>query len=325
MTAIEAPEALLRLLRQGQRFVVSSHINPDGDAVGSALGLTRVLLSLGKAAVIWNRDVTPKIYRNVPGSDRILTGTSAPAGFPGNFDAAIVLECPNLSRTGLEEYLAEVPVLNIDHHLGNETYGEVNWVDTAAPALGEMIYRLAKHLGVGLDPQAATHLFVALTSDTGGFRFTNATARAFEAAADLVKDGARPNRVAEWLYESRPKSSMRLLGLMLGSLELHHEEKVASALLSREMFEQTGATPADTEGLIDYPRSIDGVQAVALIRQIEENRCKVSLRSREQVNVEEIARRHGGGGHKNAAGFVAEGTPGQVRDLVTGELGAALR
>jgi phosphoesterase RecJ-like protein len=314
MTAIEAPEALLRLLRQGQRFVVSSHINPDGDAVGSALGLTRVLLSLGKAAVIWNRDVTPKIYRNLPGTDRILIGTSAPEGFPENFDAAIVLES-----------LTEVPVLNIDHHLGNEAYGQVNWVDTGAPALGEMIHRLAKHLGVALDSQAATHLFVALTSDTGGFRFTNATVRAFEAAAELVKDGARPNRVAEWLYESRPKSSMRLLGLMLGSLELHHEEKVASALLSREMFEQTGATPADTEGLIDYPRSIDGVQAVALIRQIEENRCKVSLRSREQVNVEEIARRHGGGGHKNAAGFVAEGTPGQVRDLVTEELGAAVR
>jgi phosphoesterase RecJ-like protein len=265
----------------------------------------------------------PKLYRHLAGSERIHTGPTPPAGYPETFDAIIALECPSLDRTGVEAAIEDLPVINIDHHLGNEHYGRVNWVDTAAPSLGEMIYRIARALLVELDEETATALYLTLVTDTGGFRFSNSTPAAFGAAASLVTEGARPEQVAQWLYESQPMSAIRLLTEMLPSLEVH-DEKIATATVTNEMFEKAGATTADTEGLIDYPRSVAGVEAAALIRQIGNEQFKVSLRSRGSVDVEKIARRNGGGGHRNAAGFKAEGTLAEVRSQVVEELQAAL-
>ncbi len=302
-TTTKAPEELLRRLRQGNRFLLTSHMNPDGDAIGSALGLARILRKLGKSAVVWLRDATPSIYRPLPGSERIHTGAEPPAGFPDVFDAAIVLECPSLDRTGLEAMLPAVDLLNVDHHLGNQHYGAINWVDTAAPAVGELVYRLAQGLHVQLDPETATCLYLTLVTDTGGFRFSNATPQAFEAAAALVREGAHPEQVSLWLYESQPLASIRLLGEMLRTLTLHAGGRIATVELDPEMFARAEAGPGDAEGLIDHPRSIAGVDAVAMIKRREDGSAKVSLRSRGNVDIEKIARQHGGGGHKNAAGF----------------------
>jgi bifunctional oligoribonuclease and PAP phosphatase NrnA len=317
-------EGLLRALRQGQRFLLSGHANPDGDSIGSAIGLARILRSLGKGAVIWNRDATPEIYRHLPAAGSIHTGETPPAGFPESFDTVIALECPTLDRTGLEEALSQLPVLNIDHHLGNTEYGVQNWVDTAAPSLGEMIHRLSRPLATTLDADTATCLYLTLVTDTGGFRFANATEIAFTAAAALVHEGARPQQVSEWLFESRPEGAVRLLGELLGSLRLHADGRVATALLVPPMFERAGATAADTEGLIDYPRSIAGVEAVGLVRQTADGEQKVSLRSRGSIDVQKLALKHGGGGHKNAAGYAVSGDPEGVREAVAGALTAAL-
>jgi bifunctional oligoribonuclease and PAP phosphatase NrnA len=324
MGGMKAPEDLLRRIRQGNRFLLTSHINPDGDAIGSELGLARLLRGVGKGAVIWNRDPTPTVYRPLPGSERIHVGEEPPAGFPEMFDAIIVLECPSLDRTGIEAHLGERPVINIDHHLGNQCYGAVNWVDSAAPAVGEMVYRLAQGLKLSLEPEVASSLYLTLVTDTGGFRFSNATPAAFEAAAALVRDGAQPEQVAQWLYESQPLGVVRLLGEMLQSLQIHADGRIASGRLTREMFAKAGASPGDSEGLIDSIRSIAGVDAVALIRELEEGGHKVSLRSRGEVDVEKIARHHGGGGHRNAAGFTMEGAGEDVRRQVAEELRGAL-
>ena len=265
----------------------------------------------------------PLPYRQLAGSDRMHIGTEPPSGFPDSFDGAIVLECPTLDRCGLEEHLAEFPVINIDHHLGNEHYGEVNWIDTAAPSLGEMIYRLSQGLMVNLDEKTATALYLTLVTDTGGFRFGNSTPAAFAAAAALVTEGARPDQVAQWLYESQPESAVRLLGEMLKTLEIH-DDRVATAILTREMFDNAEASSSDTEGLSDHPRSIAGVDAVALIRQVDDKSFKVSLRSRGDIDVEKLARQHGGGGHRNAAGYLAEGPIEDLRPSVVSELQAAL-
>jgi phosphoesterase RecJ-like protein len=323
-TTKTAPESLLSLIRQGNRFLLTSHLSPDGDAIGSELGLARILRKLGKGAVVWNRDATPPIYSPLPGAARIHSGEEPPAGFPEAFNAVLVLECPSLDRTGLEDKLVGLPLVNVDHHLGNQHYGQVNWVDTAAPALGEMVHRLAQALKVEMDEDTATCLFLTLVTDTGGFRFANATADAFEAAATLVREGAKPETVSQWLHESRPEASLRLLGAMLATLELHEEGRIATAALSEEMFARCGAAPGDTEGLVDYPRSIAGVQAVALFRQVGGDRWKVSLRSRGEVDVEQLARIHGGGGHRNAAGFTTDGELGALRQQVTRELVGAL-
>jgi len=326
MTAIKPPEELLRHLRSADRFLLTGHLNPDGDSIGSAIGLKRVLGKLGKSVTIWNHDESPEVYRKLPGIDRIHVGTSPPTlPVETNFDCVVALECPSLERSGLAPHLRQLPVLNLDHHLGNENYGVVNWVDTGAPALGEMILRLAKALAVPLGSDTATALLVALTSDTGGFRFANADSRAFEAAADLVRAGGKPTQVSKWLYESRSLSSIRLLGEMLSSLELSNDGRVASVLLTRSMFDRAGASAVHSEGLIDYPRSIEGVEAVALLRELEDAACKVSLRSRGLLNVESIARRHSGGGHRNAAGFLAQGAPEETRRHVVRELETGLR
>lgn len=307
MSSVPAPDGLLQALRNGQRFVLTGHRRPDGDSLGSALGLARVLRQLGKGVQVWNRDPMPPAYAALAGSDRIHVGAEPPKGFPDAFDYAVCLECPTLDRTGLAEHLGALPALNLDHHLGNELYGEVNWIDTGAPALGEMMYRLADTLGVDLDAQTATALYTAVMTDTGGFRFGNATARAFEVAAALVRHGAKPEHVSQWIYESQSEASLRLLGEMLGSLRLHHAGRIATVWLLEEMFQRSGATAADAEDLVDYPRSIAGVDAVALLRQQGPQSFKGSLRSRGEVDVESIARSYGGGGHKNAAGFEAAG------------------
>src|SRR6185295_505580 len=199
--------------------------------------------------VVWNRDATPTVYRLLPGSERIHVGEEPPAGFPDMFDALIVLECPSPDRTGLEQHLGERPVINIDHHLGNQCYGAVNWVDSAAPAVGEMVYRLAQGLKVSLEPEVASCLYLTLVTDTGGFRFSNATPTAFEAAAALVREGAHPEQVSQWLYESQPLAAVRLLGEMLQTLQIHEGGRVATGRLTRQMFAQAGASPGDSEGL----------------------------------------------------------------------------
>jgi phosphoesterase RecJ-like protein len=325
-TSKTAPESLLSLIRQGNRFLLTSHLSPDGDAVGSELGLARVLRKRGKGAVDWTRDATPPLFAPLRGSARIHTGAEPPAGFPEAFNAVLVLECPSLDRTGLDEALVAsgLPLVNVDHHLGNQHYGGVNWVDTAAPALGEMIHRLALTLKVAMDEETATCLYLALVTDTGDFRFANTTAEAFEAAASLVREGARPETVSMWLHESKSEASLRLLGAMLGTLERSAGGRVATASLTQEMFAAAGAAPGDSEGLVDHPRSIDGVQAVAMLREVGPDRWKVSLRSRGDVDVEQVARRHGGGGHKNAAGFTTDGELPALRASLAGELEAAL-
>ncbi|HXO20477.1 MAG TPA: bifunctional oligoribonuclease/PAP phosphatase NrnA [Thermoanaerobaculia bacterium] len=324
MAATKAPEDLVRKIRSGNRFLLTSHVSPDGDAIGSELGLARVLRLLGKGAVVWNRDETPSLYRPLPGSERIHTGAEPPAGFPEKFDGIIVLECPSPDRTGIEEHLPALPIANIDHHLGNQHYGAVNWVDSAAPAVGEMVYRLAQTLKVTLEPETASALYLTLVTDTGGFRYSNATPAAFEAAAALVRDGAHPEQVSQWLYESQPVAVLRLLCAMLQTLALDHGGRIASTRLTLEMFAEAGAAAGDSEGLIDYPRSIAGVDAAALVREREDGSQKVSLRSRGEVDVEKIARRHGGGGHRNAAGFALDGDGEAVRRQVVLELAAGL-
>ncbi len=310
MSAKKIPDSLLDRLRSGKRFLLTSHVNPDGDAIGSELGLAQVLASLGKETQVWNRDETPAAYLPLIGSGNIHVGPEPPEGFPHAFDAAILLECPSLDRCGLEEHVTQLPMINIDHHLGNDAYGVETWIDTEAPAVGAMVYRLANALNLKIDADTATALYLTLVTDTGGFRFSNATAEAFESAAALVREGARPEQVSHWLYESTPEAAIRLLSEIISTLELHRNGTIATAWLTLDMVRRTGARPGDAEGLIDYPRSIAGVETVALLKELDSGKVKVSLRSRGEVSVERIARARGGGGHRNAAGFTSETSTG---------------
>ncbi|MEL7060808.1 MAG: bifunctional oligoribonuclease/PAP phosphatase NrnA [Acidobacteriota bacterium] len=318
------PERLLELLERGQRFVITSHLNPDGDAVGTSLGMARLLRARGRDTRVWLHDPPPPIFAPLDGFDAIHVGPEAPAWL-GDRDTAIFFECPTLDRNGLARHLEQLVMLNIDHHLGNSMYGTVNWVEPEAPAVGEMTWRLAEALGVGLDAHTADALYLALETDTGGFRFGNATPQAFEAAAGLVRAGASPERVSQWIHESRSPAALRLLGETLSSLELHREGSIATVWIDRSMFERTGAVPSDTEGLVDYPRSVRGVDAVAFFRELPDGGVKGSLRSRGAIDVESVARAEGGGGHRNAAGFrVAADNRGDLRERIVEALADVL-
>ncbi len=323
---VPTPQALVEALSSSSAVLLTSHTNPDGDAIGSEIALARILLRLGKQVTIWNRDPTPTVYANLPGAEAIFVGEEPPAGFPSAFDQTLLLECPGIERSGHEAFLTGRDLLNVDHHLGNDMYGTVDWVDTEAPSVGEMVLRLADSLKVELDVETATALYLTLVTDTGNFRFSNATPRAFEAAGRLVTLGASPERVSGWLYESQPVGAVRLLGALLRSLELDADGRIATVCLSQEMYREAGASREDSEGLIDYPRSIGGVDVVALIRELPGSESvKVSLRSRGTISVEEVAVRHGGGGHRNAAGCRLDGVDLEAaRKLLVPQLTAQL-
>jgi phosphoesterase RecJ-like protein len=317
------PADAVRCLKEAYRVLITCHRNPDGDALGSELGLAEMADRFGVQAVIVNRDRTPANLGNLPGADRIQVADELPEDFPSAYDLDVTVECPGLDRTGYEG-LTRVPILNIDHHPANPAYGVVNFLDEASPAVGEMVWLMYVEAGLVPSPEAATNLFVALSTDTGDFRYSNATGRAFRAAAEMVDAGARPTRVANWVHNHRSLASVRLLGEALLTLRIMCGGKLAVITADQGAFQRAGAGPEDTEEIVNIPRSIAGVEAVAYFKQWEDGTVRVSLRSRGDVNVRAVAESFGGGGHVNAAGCAVQGELSQIERDVSTAVAAAL-
>lgn len=311
--------AAVALLKRAKRVLITSHSAPDGDAIGSELGVLELVERLGGTACVVNRDPHPASLAFLPGLDRITVAESLPTGFERDFDLAVVLECPGLDRPGLEGF-DRLPILNVDHHLANERYGVLDFVDEEAPAVGEMVLAMAEAAGVAVTPAMATCLYTALVTDTGDFRYSNATPRAFAAAARLVAAGAAPHVIAEGLHEHVPERVVRLTAAVLGSLELLAGGRLALIACDAAMLAAAGAQPQDTESLINTPRSIDGVEVAVLIKDFANSGVRVSLRSRGGVDVQAIARNFGGGGHRNAAGCTIALPAGLARQALLAEL-----
>jgi phosphoesterase RecJ-like protein len=317
------PADAVRRLKEAYRLLITCHRNPDGDALGSELGLAEMADRFGVQTVIVNRDRTPANLANLPGADRIQIADELPEDFPSAYDLVITVECPGLDRTGYEG-LTRVPILNIDHHPANPAYGVVNFLDEESPAVGEMVWLMYVEAGLVPSADAATNLFVALSTDTGDFRYSNATSRAFRAAAGMVDAGARPSRVANWVHNHRSLASVRLLGEALQTLRILCGGKLAVITADRSAFERAGAGPEDTEEIVNIPRSIAGVEAVAYFKQWEDGTVRVSLRSRGDVDVRAVAESFGGGGHVNAAGCAVQGELSKVEHDVSSAVAAAL-
>jgi phosphoesterase RecJ-like protein len=321
-TGADPRDAATRL-KESYRVLLTCHRNPDGDAIGSALALAELAETVGVEAVIVNRDATPANLLLLPGADRIIVADDLPADFPDAFDLVIMVECPGLDRSGFDG-LTRRPILNIDHHPSNAGYGVVNYLDTESPAVGEMVWRLFGELGVLPSPSAATNLFVALSTDTGDFRYSNATGRAFRVAGEMVDAGALPPVVANWIHNNRSLASVRLLGESLRTLRILCDGKLALITADRDAFLHAQAGPEDTEETVNVPRSITGVEAVAYFKQWEPGIVRLSLRSRGAVDVQAVAAAFGGGGHKNAAGCTIKGELGDIERDVAAAMAAAL-
>lgn len=319
----DSPEVAVARLRRARRVMVTSHASPDGDAIGSELALAELLDRLGATPDIVNRDPAPSYLGRLPGVDRIRVAQSVTDEELDRFDLVVTVECPGLDRPGLDR-LDRRPILNIDHHLANPGYGEVNYVDEHSPAVGEMVWLMFRSASVRPSAAAATNAFVALSTDTGDFRFANATGRAFRAAAEMVDAGASPAQVSSWVHESRSAASVRLLGEALKTLTLGRDGELATMAVDPAAYRRAEALPQDSEDLVNVPRSIAGVRAVALLKQWEPGLVRVSLRSKGDLDVRSVASAYGGGGHTNAAGCTVRGELDAVRVDLTRRLDTLL-
>ena len=306
MTAFDQ---LISHIRNGSRFLLSSHQRPDGDAIGSAVGFALALRELGKQAEVVRDAVPPHFLQPFPAVDQIRVTRSVSAVT----DAAIIMECGSLDRTGVAG-LDRSPVLNIDHHVGNSQYGVINWIDESAASCTELVFTLVEALGVRMTPDIATHIYLGLLTDTGSFRFSHITPRSFEIAQRCVQAGANPQWIARTHYDSSTLGRVRIFGHVLNTMQLDPSGSVALLTMTHAAAASAGASYDDTDGIINFPLSVKDIQAVGFIKESDGDEWRVSMRSKGDIDVGAIARAHGGGGHKNAAGCSARGSLAAIQE-----------
>ena len=304
--------AILKLIENGRRFLVASHESPDGDALASTLALANALREMGKEVVAYNRDGVPASFDFLPGASSVVRSIDNEAVF----DAGFILDAGELRRAGT--HLRDVcrTLVNIDHHPHSEHFGSIHFVDETASATGALIYRILKAAGHDISLPVATCIYTAVLSDTGSFRYSNADPEAFRIGAEMVEKGVSPWGIASGLYESQGVERLRLLARALATLTVSPCGRYASVSVTTDMYAETGTGPEHTDGFVNYPRSIRGVEVALFFRQIGPAAYKVGMRSKGQVDVGALSRHLGGGGHHNAAGAVVEGTFEEVRRTV---------
>jgi len=302
MTTSPEIQKIVDAVRTRQHFVLSSHSRPDGDSIGSQLAMAYTLRALGKNAVVVNADPAPPPLMAFPGVPEIVI---APA-VEGKFDAAIIMECGDLARTGVTG-LDRFFVVNIDHHPGNTGYGQINWFDAKAAACGEMVFDLVRALGVPLSLEIATHIYLAILTDTGSFHYSSISPRTFDICRETLEAGVDPVLVARNVYDSNNMGRLKLFGAVLSAMQIDQSGRIAIVYLDHEMARAAGGTYEDTEGLINLPLTVKEIQAVVFFKQDEGDQYRVSMRSKGPIDIGAVAKEFGGGGHKNAAGCTVTG------------------
>ncbi len=293
---------VVELIENKQSFAITTHVRPDGDGIGSSLGLYWLLRSLGKSAEVIVRDGIPAAYAQLPGANEI----KQIAEVNGKYDAIFVIECSDLARPGIKGLENQFTV-NIDHHATSEHFGTINWIDQTASAVGEMIYNLCKAIGGRITREIAECVYLALVTDTGSFHFPNTTDRTLKVASELVKVGVKPAQISEVVYNSYPWSRIELMRQVLATVERNENGAIAWMRQTLEMAESSEAVDGDNNGFVNIPLAAKEVEAVVYMREVQPNIYRVSLRSKGSINVARVAEKFGGGGHKNAAGCRVEG------------------
>lgn len=307
-----------RLVKGQKKFLISGHQGPDGDVIGSTLAMALGLRKLGKKAIPYNQDGCPGTLKFLPQSDTIVD--RIPLGFE---DAVLItVDSGDLQRLG--PAIAGFPfkeIWNVDHHQSNTRFGKQNFIDVKAGSTGQVVFELLKGCpGFKLTKDIANSIFCTLSTDTGSFRYSNATEEVFQLAALLVKNGARPEIISEALYETYPQRRLTLLHRVLGSLKFEHNGQLAKLTLTNEDLKAAGALSEDSEEFVNFPRGVSGVKVVCFIKEKSPTEWKLSLRSRGNVDVLRLAKVFGGGGHKLAAGCTVRGSLSEVESRLNDEL-----
>ena len=300
MPHISSIDSVLSSIAQAGHVLVTAHARPDGDAVGSLLACWMILQRLGKHADMALSDGVPRIYRGLPCASLVQHWSRV----EGDYDAVILLECDGIERSGLAG-LENRFLINIDHHTSGRAFANVNWIESDACAVAELVYRLAAAAGIRITPEMATCLYAAVLSDTGSFCYEGTDAHTFELASHLVRQGADPVRIAQSVYFSNPEAKIHLLGAALANL--HSQGCLAWLWVSQHDMERAHAAEEDCEGIVNYAIGIAGIEVAVFLRELADHRVRISLRSKGTVNVASIAERSGGGGHENASGCTLDG------------------
>jgi phosphoesterase RecJ-like protein len=302
---------VVELIESKNSFGITSHVRPDGDSLGSSLGLYWLLRALDKDVEVIMRDAAPHAYRQLPGAESIRVTPAVDRAY----DAVFVIECSDIDRPGLIDLVKQF-VVNIDHHSTTELFGTVNWIDSTASAVGEMIYNLCKATGVRVTKEIAECVYTALLTDTGSFHYSNTTERTFKIASELVRTGVRPAKTAEAIFSSYQWPKIELLSQVLATARRDESGHVAWMRQTLDMQEQTKASDEDADGFVNYPLAVNEVEAAALFKECSPGVYRTSLRSKGDVNVAKIAEQFGGGGHRNAAGCTLKGALEEIERKV---------
>jgi phosphoesterase RecJ-like protein len=313
------------IVKRHRSFLITAHVRADGDALGSEVALYHALKDMGKSVVIVNDSPVPQIYKFIIPVNGMLIHPETPAD---KAEVVFALDCPTINRLGkVQEIIPKDAVMvNIDHHVGNDNFGVINWVNEEMCATGEIILSLLRKTNVTITPDIATALYVAIVTDTGRFTHANTTPESLKIAAFLMENGARHREISQYVYNTNSFNLIQLNACVLNTIKLHCGNKVATVWLTKDMLEKTRIEPIDTQEFADIPISIDGVWVGVLLREMTKPKwVKVSLRSRNGFDVNGVARKFGGGGHKYAAGCEIEGDISEVQQRILGELEKTLR
>jgi len=316
-------DRIVEILREHHAFCIAGHVRPDGDCIGSQLGLALALQNEGKKVTVWNEDPVPQKYKFL-NPDGLFAKPK-----PGEqFDCVVATDCASFERLGkVGECIGERKIfINIDHHESNTRYADVNWVSPREPSCGELIYRLLKVARWPITPPIADLLFTGISTDTGSFQYATTRPGTFHAGAELVTRGANLAKICDEVYQSYPLSRAKLLKHVYSKFRLTDHDRIAWFWLKQKDFNRTGAESDDTEGLIDHIRAIEPVVVACVFEELEPELTRISLRSKSaQVNVSEICQQFGGGGHPAAAGARIPGTPLAVQRKVIAAVKRALK
>lgn len=311
--------AITAALRAATRLIVVSHARPDGDAVGSSLAMAFALRALGKDVQVVSHDAAPPPMLVFPGVPEITVTDHVDA----TGCTVVVMECGDLARTGIDG-LSAGHVINIDHHPGNAEYGALNWIDLSAAACGEMVFELVRALGVPLTREIATHVYMAVLTDTGSFHYSHISPRTFEICRLCTEAGVDPPAVARAIYDNNNLGRLKLFGAVLNRMHVSADGRIATLSVDQQLARDCGGTYEDTEGLINLPLTVKDILAVVFFKEVGPGDWRVSMRSKGTINVNAIATRFSGGGHANASGCGATGDLPTLTRTFTGLLAKAI-
>lgn len=306
------------LINKSETIAILPHVSADGDALGSSFALAIILSGFGKKVdVLLNEDI-PEAYANLPGRNLSCVYDKDDK----QYDLALALDCGDADRLAsrIKVFNTAAKNANIDHHATNTEFASYNYVDTGASATGEIIFTLIEKMGAKLSKDVALCLYVAITTDTGGFRYSNTTAQTHRIAAELISVGVDVAKVSQQVFDTVSYGKVKLTGAAIESLELSEDGKIAIMSLTNELIKKLGTKEEDSDGIISTARNIDGVEVAAMLKQLENGEIKVNLRSNRYVDVSAVAARYSGGGHERAAGFTAAGSLDQIKNELLADL-----